>query len=170
MAFVFDKELCVALWKHFGGHSIGQLAISKGDRCDEFFRGMFFEELFSRRSAEYREEPWNIMASFINEKIYSKYHGRNVDNTYDQDGEVYIMGFDFNESRPFLRVVAIQKMERGLVNVRVDANDLKRIGGGGYLLYGYDFDNRRFGAILGLKGINFETGYLNATGTFFPID
>ncbi|MGE0084414.1 MAG: hypothetical protein AB7S75_08330 [Desulfococcaceae bacterium] len=167
--FRLDSDLCVKTYPHYPQHSIGfMMDVSKDDFCDEWITGYNFNNLIKLR--KYINEESDSMTNFLYNKLMNDY--RSIVTPYSHlNGEIHLLGLaDHENGHLFLRYLNKTRMEKGQVNINFEDLKLRFLSPGGFLIYAYDTENKKFGVILDLSQPEFENGYVKSHGNFFPLD
>ncbi len=144
-----NSDLCVRLFGHFPGHSLGtRMRLSKSLSCEKYgIVGTDFWELFNQR--DLKDDDITASAKFVYHRlIMNKYSSREKPYT-DLNGSVYLLGlWLYKNDHLFFQYLDLTRMENGQVNLLVPKSELKKLFKGGHLIYGYDIENKKFGVIV----------------------
>lgn len=165
-----NSDFCISLKVYFPGHSLGnEIKISKGVNCEKYgIGGSDFWELFKQR--DLIDDDITASARFAYNLLMDKYKLKEEPYT-DLKGNVYLLGlWVYDDGQLFFQYLDLTPMENGQVNIAVPKSELERLFMGGYLIYGYDIENKKFGVILDLSQPTYEGLYAKAHGYFFPLD
>jgi hypothetical protein len=146
------------------------MQLSKGLACEKYgIVGTDFWELFHQR--DLIDDDIMATAKFAYHKlIMDKYNPREEPYT-NLKGEVYLLGlWQYENGHLFFQYLNRTLMENGQINIIATKSEIERFGIGGYLIYGYDVENKKFGVVLDLSQPIYEGLYIKATGNFFPLD
>ncbi len=167
-----DSDLCTILFGHFPGHSLGSMRISKGEfSCEKYgASGVDFWELFNQRDVT--NEDIVAMGKFVHHNLIMDKYNPREDPYNNLEGEVHLLGLWVyqNNNHLFFQYLVQTRMENGQVNLLVPKSELENLFMGGYLIYGYDIENKKFGVVLDLSQPTYEGLYVKAHGYFLPLD
>lgn len=155
-------------------HSIGSLIImSKGkDFKEEYLGGYNFQELYESRDSDARGKEYLAMAKFAYEKALASYETQRPQPYFPKNSSsIHLLGLvKSEEGGLFFSHLNKTSMENGIVNIKVEEGQLDFLNPGGFLIYAYDIDNKKFGVILNLRQPIFEGAYIKSGGLFMPLD
>ena len=169
------KTFVTGFNKFFSGHSIASfIGMGKDRETDEDpLYGNNFEALYELRDTDAKGKEYLSMADFVYQFIQSESETERPEPFFLKDSSgIHLLGLVNIEGKngPFFTHLGTTYMENGSVNIKIEEGKLTWLRPGGFLIYAYDIENRKFGVILNLSQPIFQNSYVTSNGLFMPLD